>query len=341
MAPPDDRDRGGEDLFEDLDKYFAPIDEVDWPAAEDAPSADPDDVVVDLRDPVPSSGVPAPAEASLTQVAAGTSGTADMIVSASTGDGGDQGGQPDPGGREQPTTEMSGEDWRRLREVLGEDEEPPEEPAGTGDGGSATRSAWGPGDDLDEPATTEPAGEHPGGLTLDDLKKAPPEYRDLPAGSGEDEPPAVAESISDPEIPAARVEEPALSEVEAVADRFAENIREETAEHAPVAPDEGLVPPEQTGSTELLWEEGEDDDTGSLSGPALEDIGSERQAIPDPLGVGTMGGPTWEEPSFNVTSSWGSQTERSRRNCPSRITAMRALARPTNLGSRCLFDRRV
>ena len=192
---------------------------------------------------------------------------------------------------------MSGEDWRRLREVLGEDEEPPEEPAGTGDDGSATRSAWGPGDDLDEPATTEPAGEHPGGLTLDDLKKAPPEYRDLPAGSGEDEPPAVAESISDPEIPAARVEAPALSEVEAVADRFAESIREETAEHAPVVPDEGLVPPEQTGSTELLWEEGEDDDTGSLSGPALEDIGSERQAIPDPLGVGTMGGPTWEEPT--------------------------------------------
>src|SRR2546428_13390532 len=108
MAPPDDRDRGGEDLFEDLDKYFAPIDEVDWPAAEDAPSADPDDVVVDLRDPVPSSGVPAPAEASLTQVAAGTSGTADMIVSAPTGDGGDQGAQPDPGGRRTAARAMGG-----------------------------------------------------------------------------------------------------------------------------------------------------------------------------------------------------------------------------------------
>jgi phosphatidate cytidylyltransferase len=299
MAPPDDRDRGGEDLFEDLDKYFAPIEDADWPAAEDAPPADPDDVVIDLRDSVPSSGVPAPAEASLTQVAAGTSGAADMVASASTGDGGDRGDQSDTGGRELPTSEMSGEDWRRLREVLGEDDEPPEPPAGTGEGddASATRSAWGPGDDLGQPAATEPPGEHPGGLTLEDLKKAPPEYQDLPAASDEGERPAVTDSLPEPEI-AAHVEAPALSEVEAVADRFAESIREETGEHAPVALDESpATPPQETGTNELLWEEGEDDDEGPLPGTTLEDLGSERRAIPDPLGVGTMGGPTWEEPT--------------------------------------------
>ena len=86
--------------------------------------------------------------------------------------------------------------------------------------------------------------------------------------------------------------------MEAVADRFAESIREETAEHAPVARDEGLgAPPEETRSDELLWEEGEDDDVGPLPGTTLEGPGSERQAIPDPLSVGSMGGPTWEEPT--------------------------------------------
>ena len=61
MAPPDERDRGGEDLFEDLDKFFEPIDEVGWPdeapaagtAAEPpaaAPPAD-DGLIIDLQDP--------------------------------------------------------------------------------------------------------------------------------------------------------------------------------------------------------------------------------------------------------------------------------------------------
>ena len=112
MTPPDDRDRGGEDLFEDLDKYFAPIDEVDWPeggesvtlpeSAEESvtlPESAEEDVVIDLREPVPESVQPPAAESSLSQVAAGPSGAADVVALASGGDAGDAGGSP---GREQP-----------------------------------------------------------------------------------------------------------------------------------------------------------------------------------------------------------------------------------------------
>src|SRR5438034_11740273 len=97
MAPPDERDRGGEDLFEDLDKFFEPIDE-GWPdeapaaAGPGAPPAAGDDVVVDLRDPAPEQSLPAPAEASLTQVGAGGAvGGSDLLASASGGDSGDAG----------------------------------------------------------------------------------------------------------------------------------------------------------------------------------------------------------------------------------------------------------
>src|SRR5262245_20518080 len=132
MAPPDERDRGGEDLFEDLDKFFEPIDE-GWPdetPAAPTPGAPPEageDVVIDLRDPAPELNVPESAEASLTQVGAGGGvGGADLLASASGGDSGDA-GQTETGQGE-ATREMSGEDWRRLREVLGEDEEPPGAP---------------------------------------------------------------------------------------------------------------------------------------------------------------------------------------------------------------------
>src|SRR5215467_2546995 len=97
MAPPDERDRGGEDLFEDLDKFFEPIDEP-WPdeAPADAGGSTPpsaaEDVVIDLRDPAPEQTLPAPAEASLTQIGAGgAAGGPELLASASGGDSGDAG----------------------------------------------------------------------------------------------------------------------------------------------------------------------------------------------------------------------------------------------------------
>ncbi len=309
MTPPDDRDRGGEDLFEDLDKYFAPIDEVDWPeggesatlpeGAEETitlPESAEEDVVIDLREPVPESVQPPAAESSLSQVAAGPSGTADVVALASGGDAGDAGGSQ---GREEPTTEMSGEDWRRLREVLGDDDdapaspippstddvvlgEPPQEsdPFPAEEMEADARAAWGP----DEDVPAEPADEPPSNLTLDDLKKAPPEYVDLPPAPGE-EVVVVAETAAD---------QPHPSEVEAAADRMAESIRQ-TGEHPVAREEEPVAPPAEVSGTDLLWEEGADDADDVR--PILEEPAPGEPEGADPLGIGAVGGPAWEEPT--------------------------------------------
>jgi phosphatidate cytidylyltransferase len=319
MAPPDERDRGGEDLFEDLDKFFEPIDE-GWPdeapaAAEPgAPPAAGDDEVIDLRDPAPEQSLPAPAEASLTQVGAGGAvGGPDLLASASGGDSGDAG--PSETGQSESTREMSGEDWRRLREVLGEDDEPPagppEPPAPDVVLGEApdetetfpreeaeadARATWGPAEDAPEqPEAEEEA--HPG-VTLDDLKKAPPEYRDLPVVEDED----VGElQLPEPAAPAS-AEAPAPAEVEAAADMFAESVRRETGEHAPVAHETAAeaaavftAASSGSGDDELLWDDG--DEAGAvLPVPVMEESGTE-PTIDDPLGIGAAGGPAWEEPT--------------------------------------------
>jgi hypothetical protein len=50
---PDDQERNeGEELFEDLDKFFAPIQDVDWPESEGAPSR-PSGPAPEPREPEP------------------------------------------------------------------------------------------------------------------------------------------------------------------------------------------------------------------------------------------------------------------------------------------------
>src|SRR5438034_8314293 len=200
MGSPDDRDRGGEDLFEDLDKFFAPIDEVEWPEGEEGaervalPESHEEEVVIDLGETVPESVQPPAAESSMRPIVPGRAGAGDAVAFASGGDAGDAGGPSE--GREQPTREMSGEDWRRLREVLGDDEdedsppspaapsttdavlgEPPEEsdPFPAEEMEADARAAWGP--EAESPGERAEAAEEPrGDLTLDDLKKPPREY---------------------------------------------------------------------------------------------------------------------------------------------------------------------
>ena len=69
-----------DDLFDDLDRFFEPIGDVEWPEGK-----------------------------------AGTESGAD----AGTKSGADAGGEAPPA---EPTAELRGEDWRRLRDVLGDDE---------------------------------------------------------------------------------------------------------------------------------------------------------------------------------------------------------------------------
>ena len=42
MADEEGRERRGEDLFEDLDKFFAPIQDVDWPEPSEEEAAAPE-----------------------------------------------------------------------------------------------------------------------------------------------------------------------------------------------------------------------------------------------------------------------------------------------------------
>ena len=315
MAGPDDR--GGEDLFEDLDRYFAPIDDVDWPAddagaaaapqapAAPPPAAPPPEVVLppatapddsdnDLREPAPE-----PAAAVSPGMTAGgtTPAVPDAPPRASSG--------PPPGDepavpREEPTAEMSGEDWKRLRNVLGDDDdEVPPAPEPEIEFPSAEpdeRSAWGPplGE---EPPAVEPLPETPmsardrGGdderrdLTLDDLKKAPPEYQELP-GPAETQP-REAESVSAAEAAEVFMSAPEPADVEEAAERFAESIRVETGEHPPVVADlEPATPAEPVGGAagEIQWDDEDMIPTGTGLG-----LGSET------LGEDELGGPSWEE----------------------------------------------
>jgi len=197
---------------------------------------------------------------------------------------------------EEPTGEMTSEDWTRLRDVLGE--EPPEgehadaviseRPEAGGDEGAFGEEDLHP---EDIPEWLEPGAGHE--LTLEDLKKAPPEYRDLPRAEAEAEeeprgrrararrrkmadatsaadiagaaPEAAAESAPEPVEDEPR--EPTIDEIEAVADHLAEDFRE--------APEPRAV------EEELLA------DLEEPTGPRTVRVGA---AEP-------MTGPTWEEPT--------------------------------------------
>jgi len=178
----------------------------------------------------------------------------------------------------EPTGEMTGEDWGRLRDVLGdekqdEDLEYPAEPSGPQ-----------PQEDIFVSEEHEAVGWESGvdsregqELTLDDLKKAPPEYRDLPA-SDEETPDAVATGpgegetakVGVPETPSPREpywDEPGLSDAEAAADH-------------------------------LAAEYGEAESAGAVEEDLL--AGIEEQEGPRTVKVGggeTLTGPTWEEPT--------------------------------------------
>jgi phosphatidate cytidylyltransferase len=314
MAGPDDR--GGEDLFEDLDQYFAPIDEVDWPADDPSravaadpeivlPGAPEEDVVIDLREPTPE---PAAAVSPGMGASGPAAGAPDMGPRASAG--GPPADEP-AAPRSEPTAEMSGEDWRRLRDVLGDDDddipaapepepyEPPPsvavEPPPAVES-EEERAAWGPPGadareleeafpDVPAPATVSAEDEERRDLTLDDLKKAPPEYEALPGPAA----PAEAAPISAEEAAEVFIAAPEPADVEQAAERFAESIRVETGEHPPVAADvepEGLVAPVGGSAGELQWEDEDDVVPSAGSGLGLG---------PDPLGDDALGGPAWEE----------------------------------------------
>jgi phosphatidate cytidylyltransferase len=216
------RERGTDELFEDLDKFFAPIHDVDWPeqgeaaAGAGARSARPAE-----QDPRDTSREAPPPEEPVSEELSDTEvdETADAEVTDAEAGDLDPGVEPPPSERsmDQPTQELSSDEWEDLRARFGRGEQIDEEAAPVGE-------ALTPGDDdpysfmrqflpTEGEETEGPAGsagepssagqgalelgppgtgnldeeEEPSGLTVDDLRKAPDAYRDLPAPPAEDE----------------------------------------------------------------------------------------------------------------------------------------------------------
>lgn len=192
MPEDEERGEGGEELFEDLDKFFAPIQDVDWPESTDPPAS--------------GSGT-RETKSPETEATGSEGGAAEAPIRI---DDLDEEGQPDS----EPTADqedlfVSPSDERsRATASSAEDED-------TEDGVSSFLFE----SEADEELESE------GGITEESSAAGPGAYVDLP-GTVDEEEPGVAELVEEPAGP---THEPApdLEAVEAAADRFAESVREE------------------------------------------------------------------------------------------------------------------
>jgi CDP-diglyceride synthetase len=203
------KDETSDDLFEDLDKFFAPIQDVEWPetpSEEEASSGAPAKQEPD-RDPEPASDAtprgPEDRPASEPPATRRPPGEGHVTVSGPgvSGPPEDPGVLPEGWSAEIPEIPDAGED-----DGVPEDELPaPEIEGQEGLFGTAT-----------QPTET---------VSVEDLRQPPPEYEDLP---GPEE--TAAGSVLE--------DEPSMEAVEAAADQFAESIRveEEVVVEAPAGP---------------------------------------------------------------------------------------------------------
>jgi phosphatidate cytidylyltransferase len=305
---------------------------------------------------------------------------------------------PPPADAPEPTGELTTEEWRKLREALGEDEddaefefpaesvlaapEPNDDPIFGADpedvaprdepparerrrvfdppvpdrpateplvtGSDATEDLEEPGDLTSawpEPEVEDAEEPVAPGLTLEDLKKAPPEYRDLPPPAG---PPASGEAdlaaSFEPGPPAPTVpgeahirtfggplDEPSLADVEAMAENLAQEFREGEDEEPFVttaAGDEGGP----GGEREMF----DDDLLGTVgsSVPPVEPAppaSGEAPAPPPPsperrgprrVKVGQpedLIGPAWEEPTSRTVTREPGPPDRLGRDLPAAV----------------------
>src|SRR6266540_2427288 len=186
---PEGEERSGkfEDLFEDLDKFFAQGDPGpgrrgsggsganEEEPAEDLlpPGWEPDIEGIDLESDQGADARPPPEEGAPAGV-------------------GDDEAEPPTGRRKvEPPGEMGGQDWARLRDALRDEGKQVEEEQAAGPGYPVERSVDEPEEEPFGYETDEELGEavtfdadadrkERQELSLEDLKKAPPEYRDLP-----------------------------------------------------------------------------------------------------------------------------------------------------------------
>ncbi|HYZ10352.1 MAG TPA: phosphatidate cytidylyltransferase [Actinomycetota bacterium] len=147
--PPEERERRDEDLFEDLDDFFAPLEDAGWPEGEEG------DVPEGGSGPAPGPSGEGSATLEDWDVAIDVPG-ADELLAAGEGE------EPD-----QPAVE--------AEEV---------EPAQAGDEGVAADEGT---EDVPEPVEAAPGEEPEGPLSVEDLRTAPSAYADLPGPEDSEE----------------------------------------------------------------------------------------------------------------------------------------------------------
>lgn len=255
---PEDEDRTeGEELFEDLEKFFAPIQDVDWPESSEA------------KDPGPRRDEPPPARPQETEAEPEPSRRSTMAFETEPEEDVAEPEAEDVPAEGSGVTDRSDEVFTDQgtaateRVPAGDAEEADEvEEDGVG---SFLLEAEAEGYDEGTDEGAEPVASAPG-------------YVDLP---GEEREPGAAELMEETE-PEVAEEAPNIQAVEAAADHFAESVRDEVH----VEPESlGPQPTEEVAIAQLLGEEG---DEGS---EAAEPARTVR------VGAEGFGGPSWQEPT--------------------------------------------
>jgi phosphatidate cytidylyltransferase len=333
----DGSDKKAEDLFEDLDKFFAPIEDVDWPeptpqpvrpavptpgdhADEAAPGEGEEDEeeqeilpqgwAADIDDfaqpPGASPAPPGPAPWERAEAEEAEEAAPEESEPAPSGV------TAEPDRVEEPTAQLSAEEWDRLRAAVEFGEEEEEEPVFAEEpalpevpAASAGGRGMGEGEE-----------EEPEGVTLEDLRAVPPVYRDLP-GPEEAEPAGVeAGPFAAGEETEAEAEEPSFEAVEAAAAHFAESMRETPEE----VEEELLIDLDRETATPRTVRVGPADQ--AVSPPR------EPERRPDVRVDATdamAAGPSWQEPSSEEVTP-GPEAPAGGRNIPAAFLSAVVLA---------------
>ncbi len=263
-------DQGNKDeLFEDLDKFFAPIQDVEWPEPE-APEAAP-----------PSPGADAP---DVDEQEAGAEHPDPLVSPESTVRLPEA--DPETAAPEAPASEFAAEEGAEADDILVRPADDSSDP--TDQGGLFGRGA--------EPEPAE--GWLPETTAVEEGWPGPEEYPDdvpQPITSAEEEYTEIAADAS----------EPSIEDVEAAADHFAESVRAETGSDEDMAAigdsPETSTEPMQTVDLSSLEAEaditigGDEDVEQSILADLDEPEVAQRTVV---VGSGEgLGGPSWQEPT--------------------------------------------
>jgi phosphatidate cytidylyltransferase len=265
-----------EDLFEDLDKFFAPIQDVDWPEAAEPPEGrrPPEDAREEPQPAQPAQPAEAPeAEGGVEEVrpleqAPGTEelfGTQPPTPAEAAPPVPGEAGRP-----AEPEERAEVEAEERIEpepEIEVEAEPEPEPEPGPEESIEAFLFAG-------EDERVIEVGE---AIEAERATRGPEAYVGLPTGEGEEE--GVAEPID---------EEPSSEEVQAAAEHFAESVREEVAVEVEEVPTAAYDTEREAGIEELL--------------AGAEEEAPEGEEVEVPVrrvrvGAEALGGPSWQEPT--------------------------------------------